>query len=268
MYVALAVIAGVLAIAWLGLQVQPAPFAEYPQASAEPPVTSLPAGLPAPVERYFRRAYGDSVPVVDSVVVTGRGRIRPFGLWMPMRFRFTHDAGKGYRHYIEACWFGLPFMKVNERYLDGKSLIEIPGTRDEGPKVDQAANLGMWAELSSAAPAVLVTDPRVRWEPVDDDTAVLVVPLGTEDTDTFVVRFDPTTGDILHLEAMRYQASSSEQKVLWIAAGAGEKRIGPAQSLAVGSATWLNAGKPWAFFETEDLRFNVDVSEYIRARGL
>ena len=30
----------------------------------------------------------------------------------------------------------------------------------------------------------------------------------------------------------------------------------------------LPPGRPWALFETEDLRFNVDVTEYIRARGL
>jgi hypothetical protein len=268
MYIALGVVAGILLLGWLGFQVQPKPFADYPEASQTPPTVPLPAGLPAPVERYYRLAYGDEIPVVDSVIVTGRGKMRPVGFWMPMRFRFTHDAGKGYRHYIETCWFGLPIMKVNERYVDGKSLMELPWATDEGPKVEQAANLGMWAELSAAAPAVLLTDPRVQWKPVDENTAVLVVPLGDEATDTFVVRFDPGSGDIVHLEAMRYQASSSERKVLWIAAGSGEKRIGPAKSLAVGSATWLSTGKPWAFFETEELRFNVDVTEYLRSRGL
>ena len=154
----------------------------------------LPDGLPAPVERYYRQTYGDEVPVVHSVVITGRGKIRPFGLWLPARYRFTHDAGKGYRHYIEATWFGIPIMKVNERYIDLKAKMELPWMTDEGEKLDQAANIGMWAELAGSAPSVLVTDPRVRWEPIDDDSAVLVVPLGTDATDTFVVRFDPGTG--------------------------------------------------------------------------
>lgn len=268
MGVVLAVLVVVLAVGWLGFQVTPRPFPGYPEESHQPETMALPTGLPAPVERCFRTMYGDAVPVVDSVVITGRGRIKPVGLWMPARYRFTHDAGRGYRHYIEVTWFGLPVMKVNERYVDGQALMELPWVTDEGPKLEQAANIGMWAELSSAAPAVLVTDPRVRWEPVDDDTAVLVVPLGDSATDTFIVRFNPETGLIASLEAMRYRDSKSEDKVLWIAAGEGESTIGPAGTLAVGSATWLDQGGPWAYFETEDLRFNVDVSEYIRARGL
>ena len=263
-------LAALLFVGWLGLQVPPAPFPDYPgQVAASSSTVPLPSGLPAPVERYYRLHYGDSVPVVDSVVVTGRGRIRPMGVWFPARYRFTHDAGRGYRHYIEATWFGLPFMKVNERYVDGESLIEIPvvGT-DSGPKVEQAANLGMWAELSAAAPSVLVTDPRVRWLPIDERTAALVVPFGDGETDSFTARFDPATGDLATLEAMRYRDSSSSAKVLWIARTEPGGTLTEARLGSVGSATWLDMGSPWAYFTTEDLRYDVDVDTYVRAKGL
>jgi hypothetical protein len=108
----------------------------------------------------------------------------------------------------------------------------------------------------------------VSWEPIDDDSAVLVVPLGTDDTDTFVVRFDPATGRLESLEAMRYRDSKSDHKVLWIAAHEGEETVGPADVPATGTATWLDPGKPWASFTAEDIRVNVDVSEYVRARGI
>ena len=262
------VLLAVLFVGWLGFQVAPAPFASYPEAGArEFRTVPLPTSLPKPVERFYRLTYGDEVPVVDSVVITGAARIRPFGMWLPGRFRFTHDAGRGYRHYIEATWFGLPLMRVNERYVDGRSLMELPWTTEHGPKVEQAANLGMWAELSSAAPSVLLTDPRVKWEPVDDDTALLRVPLGDSGTDTFVARFDPNTGSIASLEAMRYQESKSSAKILWTALIEPGPKVGAFDLPSTGSATWSTQGAPWAVFTTQDLRYNVDVSAYLRAKG-
>jgi hypothetical protein len=262
-------IAALLFVGWLGLQVQPAPFPEYAgKPSLEASTVALPAGLPAPVDTYYRKVYGDRVPVVSSVVITGRGRISPMGVWFPARFRFTHDAGKGYRHYIEATWFGIPFLKVNERYLDGRSLCELPFATTQGPKVEQAANLGMWAELAGAAPSVLVTDPRVRWEPVDAETAILVVPLGGTGTDRFVVRFDPDTDDWATMEAMRYRDQDSPKKILWIAASQPGATVGPHALPAVGTATWLDMGAPWAQFGTERIDYGVDVRDYIRARGI
>ena len=128
--------------------------------------------LPRVFERFYRTVYGDRLPVVRSAVLTGRAKIRPnIPFWMPARYRFTHVAGQDYRHYIEACWFGIPFLKVNERYIDGESLMEIPGIgNDSGPKVEWSANQGMWAE-SWQFPALFLTDARVKWLPVDDETA-------------------------------------------------------------------------------------------------
>jgi hypothetical protein len=34
-----------------------------------------------------------------------------------------------------------------------------------------------------------------------------------------------------------------------------------------GAAIWMDDGKPWAVFTVEDTAFNVDVSQYIRAKG-
>lgn len=119
----------VLALAgWLSLQINPHPFPAIAQAQPQLEMVPLPAGLPAPVERYYRRLYGEAVPVITSAVVTGRGTIRPMagGPRLPVRFRFTHQAGQNYRHYIEATLFGLPVMKVNEYFVDGKERMVMP----------------------------------------------------------------------------------------------------------------------------------------------
>ena len=36
---------------------------------------------------------------------------------------------------------------------------------------------------------------------------------------------------------------------------------------AIGTARWLEQGRPWAIFTIEDIVYNVDVKEYIMQRG-
>ncbi len=69
----IAVIAGLFLLACLGLSLRPAPFA--PHASRTPALRTvrLPAGLPEPVSRFYRKVYGDAVPHVNTYV-RGRGR--------------------------------------------------------------------------------------------------------------------------------------------------------------------------------------------------
>lgn len=255
------------AVAWAGTAVEPPPFDPYPEPSGPPRgEVPLPDDLPAPVRRWLHGQYGDHVPVVESVVVTGRARLNPFGVWLPARFRFVHDAGHGYRHHIEATWFGRAVLVVDERYLDGRARMVIPvvGT-DEGPQVEQAANLGMWAELATAAPSVLVTDPRVRWMPLDDTSATLDVPLRGAGRDSLLVRFDAATGALRSLEGWRYRSSREPGKLLWLAASEPDgPTVGPYRLPAVGTATWADQGRPWARFVTEELVTNVEVSQLIR----
>ena len=265
--IVLGVIIGLAAIGWAGLQVKPKPFPDYPQSGGKLETMPLRQGLPAPVERYYRMIYGDHVPVVTSAVITGRAKLRPFAnIAMPARFRFTHTAGQDYRHYIEATWFGLPIMRVNERYLDGAALMDLGFTTDEGPKLNQAANIGLWAE-TIWLPSLYVTDPRVRWEPVDDATAILIVPFEDQE-DRFIARFSPETGQLVMLEAMRYRASDSPAKILWLAENTSWGVFNGYTLSNVGEITWFDQGTPWAVFTVEDIRYNVDVSEYVRQRGL
>ena len=248
------IIAGCLAVlillAWIGLQIKPAPF---PVISEQPPqleTVPLPEGLPAPVERYFRELYGDNVPVIQTAVITGRGSLRPMygGPRFPIRFRFTHQAGQNYRHYIEATIFGLPILKVNEYFNNGRGRMVMPwGTSENNPKIDQAGLLGLWAESITWFPAILVTDPRLRWEPVDDDMAWLVVPYG-ETRERILFRFDPASGKILYWETLRYKNGTGE-KMPWI------------------NGTWFDEGSPWAAFDAEQAVFDVSVDTSLAATG-
>ncbi|MFV9504314.1 MAG: DUF6544 family protein [Oscillochloridaceae bacterium umkhey_bin13] len=255
----------VVGLGWFGLQLQPAPFPSYPQPVPSPSFVPLPQGLPAPVERFYRTIYGDEVPLITTAVMTGRGQLRIGPITFPARFRFTHEAGQGYRHYIETTMFGLPVMRVNEHFLGGQGRLELPFGVFEGSEVNQGANLGLWAE-SIWLPALLVTDPRVRWEPIDTVTAGLVVPFGA-DEERFIVRFDPKSGLLTHLESMRYRDAQSG-KVLWINEAQAWQPVSGYQLPTVGLITWLDQGYSWANFQIEAVQYNVEVQEYLRGRGI
>lgn len=251
----------------LGLRIQPQPFAAYPEPTRLETAVTLPPDLPLPVARYYQATMPEEVPLVETAVVTARGQLRFAGITFPHRLRFIYEAGQGYRHYIEATIFGLPLLKVNERYLDGQAWLKLPvGVVENEPNVDSAANLGLWGE-SIWFPSIFITDSRVRWQAVDENTALLIVPFETGE-DTFTVFFDPETGLITHMEAMRYKGAADTEKTLWeldvLAWDTYHGLLLPSRS----SVTWADEGTPWLIIELDEVVYNVDVRDAIRAEGL
>ncbi len=254
----------VLAVVF-GLRVQPAPFSPY-TATAEPMHrVALPDGLPQPVERYYRLVYGDQVPAYRTAVLSGRGTARFMGITMPARLRFTHDSGQGYRHYIETTFYGRPLLRVNETYRDGHTRLELPfGVVEDDPGVDSAANQGLWAE-TFVYPGYMVTDPRLRWEAVDENSAMLFVPYQDGEQE-FSLDFDPWTGMITRFTTLRYRDEKLGLIRWWGDFFYGEDENGD-PVVEEFTATWEDEGTPWLRVRFDEAVFNTDVGEYIQGRG-
>lgn len=257
---------GLLTVGWVGLRIKPGPFPPYPQKTPDLDQAHIPADLPPPVARFYRIIAGEQIPRVTSAVISGRTSLRFSGITFPARLRFTHQARKDYRHYIEATIFGLPILRVNEYYLDGHSRLELPvGIIKNEPKVDMAANLGLWGE-SIWLPSIYITDERVRWEAVDETTARLVVPFG-EQEDSFAVTFDPHSGLIQSMQALRYKQATDEEKTPWLLEALEWDRFNGILVPCLSTVTWEDENAPWLTITLEELVYNVDVSNYIRTSG-
>jgi hypothetical protein len=258
----------------VGLRVQPRPFPPYPEPTQALTAVPLPSDLPAPVARYYKTIMGEEVPVVETAVISGRGQLRIKGVTFPARFRFTHIAGQGYRHTIEATLFGYPLMKVNEWYLDGQARLELPvGVIENEPKIDAAANLSLWGE-AVWLPSIFITDPRVRWEAVNENTARLIVPFDSaqdrpagDGEESFTVTFDPQTGLLRTLTALRWKEADSETKLLWTNEVLGWQTFNDVLLPSPATTTWSDEGTPWAVWTIEEIACNVDVDDYIRTEG-
>jgi len=247
---------GLVLIVGFGLRFKPARFASYPGTTPTLSTVAIPDDLPAPVDRYLRTvAGGDEIPLTESAVLTGPARLRFGGITFNSRARFIESGGHGYRHYIELTLFGQPVLQANEIMLDGTSRMELPFGVQEGVEIDQAANLSAWGEQAAWMPSVLLTDPRVRWEPVDDTAARLIVPFKTGE-DEFLVKFDPETGLLRSMEAMRFKEKGGE-KVLWTIYIVSWARFHGLLLPSAITLTWADEGSSWATFTIDEVVYNV-----------
>jgi len=251
---------------WIGMKLKPQPFSPYPVESQDLGTFPIPANMPQPVERFYKSLYRENIPVIQSFILTGRGQLRFKAVTLPARLRFTHNAGKGYRHYIETTLWGMPIMKVNEHFINQKSRLALPfGVVENEPQIDEAANLGMWSE-TMMFPGVFLSTEGVRWEPINDTSAKLIVPFNDQE-DQFKVFFNPESGLIDKMEAMRWKNAGDHEKVRWQAQVREWGEIKGWKMPVLFAAQWMDEKTPWLIARIEDVAWNVDVSDYITQVG-
>lgn len=252
------VVALLLLIGWPGLRVKPADFPRLKSGHTEYRTLALSNALPPPVERFYARISELSVPVLRTWAVSGQATLRFGGIPFPARFRFIHRAGQDYVHVMDATVFGVPLLKAFESFSGGKARLELPfGVTENSDKVNQASNLSLWAE-SVFLPTVLSENPRVSWEPVDETTARLFVPFGDSE-DRLTVSFDPDSGLISAVDALRYRGVKDE-KTPWHGEYSDWKLLNGILMPTTWQIRWMDQPRPWSTWTIRDFTPNVDDS--------
>lgn len=159
--------------------------------------------LPAPVERYIRKAVNRSEPIRTAWLrQSGRFRTSVDGSWLPIRgTQFFRSSPPAF------VWWGRVRMApglwidARDRAVDGvgNMLVRVESTvtiaNSSGAQLDQSALLRLLGEMTWMPTAFL--DPRyVRWSAIDDHRASATLSINGRDV-SGVFEFDaddlPTT---------------------------------------------------------------------------
>lgn len=85
--------------------------------------------------------------------------------------------------------------------------------------------------------------------------------------DAFTVFFNPATGLIDRMEAMRWREVEDPETVAWQAQALEWGEVNGWTIPTLFAAQWMDESSPWQVARIEDVVWNVDVSDYIRAEG-
>jgi hypothetical protein len=147
---------------------------ESPQVVTEADLTAL----PAPVQHYLRGAGAVGQPRVHHFEATWRGRIRATAhdRWMEFTAKQYNVVDERARFFLmDATRSGLSVdvyhvFRENAATMRVWLLSLVPLVNASGPELDRAETVTLFNDLCLLAPAAL-TDPAIRWEPIDADSA-------------------------------------------------------------------------------------------------
>ena len=192
--VVVAVIVLIVLLGWLGLLVRPQPFPPYPERTPELSTIPVPGGLPAPVDRFYRTVYGSEVPVIETVVFTGRATMS-FQIPMPARFVLCTTPGATIAT-ISGDVVRLAHHEGERATWMGPAISRRPSAPLRRSQLNQGANLALGPK--EPFPLPLLTD-RARWGRWTRKRRSVRALRGRERE--LVVRFDPTTGLMTMMES-------------------------------------------------------------------
>lgn len=142
------------------------------------------AGLPAPLQRYFRftGVVGKPRPRLVHLTHAGVIRTKPDASWMPVHGEEYFSVNPpGFIWYAQMQTGPLNLISVRDHYVNGEGnvLVKLAGlftVGDSGPnrEINQSALL-RYAGEAVWFPAALLMRDAIAWEPIDDASVRMIV---------------------------------------------------------------------------------------------
>ncbi len=217
---------------------------------------------PEPVARYLALATGGGPRAVETVAIETTAWMRRPGMpRIPLEIRMAHRLGYEFVHDIRIGRGRLSFRFGLDAYVGGHGLMKVGPSLQTGIEFDQGALIALWGE-ALGFPAAWERRTDIRWEPVDERTARLVVQ-GPEGEIPITVGFDPETGCPAYCSADRYKATGP--KVGWTGRFSDWQRF-DAGVLAPGrfEVQWADEPFPWIEIRTVSVSVNVAIDDALR----
>lgn len=170
------------------------------------------ADLPAPAQRFLRRALPAGVPLATVAELEATGTIKLGTAWWQFRSTQILRAGRGFV-WQPTVRRGPLRVTGADTYIDGTGTMAfrlfglVPVARAAGPATDRSAAGRLAAETVAWLPHATTPQAGATWAPVDDDraTVTLSTPAGPIDV-TVTVDDD---GRALATSMMRWSDATS-----------------------------------------------------------
>lgn len=257
----------ILAIVWSGFMYPPKSLPPHPEETKSMRLVSIPSDLPKPVERHFGEVFDLKAPAIETAVVWGEADVRIWeiwdiwDIWAPALYKgYYSTSGHEFVREVQVTWFGKTILTGKDSHIRGRGFFEIAGRQETGEKIDSGQNLAFWTE-AVFMPTIFITDPNIRWQAVDDTTAMLIIPYKSEE-DTITVKFDPETGLMSEMRALRYRSQDPE-KITWIVKFFDWREQRGIKVPSRVTVAWGDEDGPWARFKVGGIKYNVGVTPKI-----
>ncbi len=235
-----------------------------------------PLSVPELVLKHYESIFENSkIPMNATAVVQGTAKYKISNLWMPVKYTTWYQPREGFLRELTFYWYGQRILKGIDFWHKGVGAIQVNGVMrfgETGEHVTESQWVSYWAE-SFLTGTLDLTDPRLKWENVNDHSLALYFPK-MDQTETqpkkqkeiysLLLVFSKDTYRLESIQTERYRGQKEKKRTTWIMTVTKWERNSN-MWLPEYSVKWIDQKKPWCNYRITKIDYNVDKSLFKKA---